>query len=39
MPNAVENMKNDKFKQITIGDDPIDATFEMILKLKEKNLL
>ena len=39
MPNAIENMKNDKFKQITNGDNLIDAVFEMILKLKEKDLL
>lgn len=39
MPNAVENMKNDKFKLITNGDNLIDAAFEMILKLKERNLL
>jgi len=39
MPNAVENMKNDKFKQITNGDNPIDAAFEMIVWLKKnKNL-
>lgn len=35
MPNAVENMKNDKFKQITNGDNPIDAAFEMICWLLE----
>ena len=35
MPNAVENMKNDKFKQITNGDNPIDAAFEMVCWLLE----
>ena len=39
MPNAVENMKNDKFKQITKGDNLIDAAFEMVVWLKKnKNL-
>lgn len=37
MPNAVENMKNDKFKQITSGNNLIDAVFQMICWLKENN--
>ena len=37
MPNAVENMKTDKFKQITDGDNPLDAAFEMVVWLKENN--
>ena len=28
-------MKNDKFKQITNGDNPIDAAFEMVVWLKK----
>ena len=39
MPNAIENMKNDKFKQITNGDNLIDAAFEMICWLKKNNKL
>ena len=39
MPNAVENMKNDKFKQITNGDNPIDAAFEMVVWLKKNKKL
>lgn len=39
MPNAVENMKNDKFKQITSGDNLVDAAFEMICWLKENKKL
>ena len=35
MPNAVENMKNDKFKQITNGDNLVDAAFEMVCWLLE----
>ena len=35
MPNTIENMKNDKFKQITNGNDPVDAAFEMVCWLKE----
>lgn len=35
MPNAVENMKNDKFKQITSGDNLVDAAFEMVCWLLE----
>ena len=35
MPNTIENMKNDKFKQITNGDEPVDAAFEMVCWLKE----
>ena len=35
MPNTIENMKNDKFRQITNGNDSIDAAFEMIVWLKE----
>jgi len=39
MPNCIENMKKDKFKQITNGDTIIDAMFEMIVWLKENNKL
>lgn len=39
MPNAVENMKKDKFKQITKGDNLIDAAFEMVVWLKENKKL
>lgn len=39
MPNAVENMKNDKFKQITKGDNLIDAVFEMVVWLKKNKML
>lgn len=35
MPNTIENMKNDKFKQITNGDEPVDAAFEMVCWLLE----
>lgn len=35
MPNAVENMKRDKFKQITSGDNLVDAAFEMVCWLLE----
>lgn len=35
MPNNIESIKKDKFKQITNGDNPIDAAFEMICWLKE----
>lgn len=35
MPNAVENMKNNKFKRITSGDNLVDAAFEMICWLLE----
>ena len=39
MPNNIEDMKKDKFKQITNGDNPVDAAFEMIVWLKEnKNI-
>lgn len=39
MPNAVENMKHDKFKKITNGDDLIDAAFEMVVWLKDNKLI
>ena len=39
MPNCIENMKKDKFKQITNGATIIDAMFEMIIRLHELNLL
>lgn len=39
MPNNIENMKKDKFKQITNGDNPVDAAFEMICWLKENKKL
>lgn len=32
-------MKNDKFKQITNGDDLIDASFEMVVRLKENKMI
>lgn len=35
MPNNIEDMKKDKFKQITNGDNPVDAAFEMVCWLKE----
>lgn len=35
MPNNIESMKKDKFKQITNGDNPVDAAFEMVCWLKE----
>lgn len=39
MPNNIEDMKKDKFRQITNGDNPIDAAFEMVCWLLEnKNL-
>ena len=39
MPNAIENMKTDKFKQITHADSLVDAVFDMIVWLKENNYL
>lgn len=39
MPNNIENMKKDKFKQITNGDNPVDAAVEMICWLKKYNKL
>ena len=39
MPNCIENMEKDKFKLITSEDSPVDACVEMIIKLKELNLL
>ena len=39
MPNAIENMKTDKFKQITHADNLVDAAFDMIVWLKENNYL
>lgn len=39
MPNAVVNIKNDKFKQITTGDNLIDAAFEMVVWLKKNKKL
>lgn len=38
MPNTIENMKNDKFRQITNGNDPVDAAFEMVCWLLENEL-
>lgn len=35
MPNNIEDMKKDKFRQITNGDNPVDAAFEMVVWLKE----
>ena len=39
MPNVVENMKTDKFKQITHADSLVDAVYDMIIWLKENNYL
>lgn len=39
MPNNIEDMKKDKFKQITNGDNPVDAAFEMVCWLKENGKL
>ena len=39
MPNVIENMKTDKFKQITHADSLVDAAFDMIVWLKENNYL
>ena len=39
MPNNIESIKKDKFKQITNGDNPVDAAFEMVCWLKENNEL
>lgn len=39
MPNVIENMKTDKFKQITHADSLVDAAYEMIIWLKENNYL
>ena len=39
MPNAIENTKTDKFKQITHADSLVDAVFDMIVWLKENNYL
>lgn len=39
MPNNIESMKKDKFKQITNGDNPVDAAFEMICWLLENKKL
>lgn len=39
MPNVVENMKTDKFKQVTHADSLVDAVYDMIIWLKENNYL
>lgn len=39
MPNNIIDMKKDKFRLITNGDSPIDAAFEMVLKLHELKVL
>lgn len=39
MPNCIENMKKDKFKLITNGDNLVNACYEMIVELKERNLI
>ena len=39
MPNCIENMKKDKFKQITNGDTIIDAMFEMVCYLLENKMI
>lgn len=39
MPNNIESMKKDKFKQITNGDNAVDAAFEMVVWLKENEMI
>jgi len=39
MPNNVIDMQKDNFKQITNGNSPIDAAFEMIVWLIEQDIL
>lgn len=39
MPNNIENLKKDKFRQITNGESPVDAAFEMVCWLKENEKL
>ena len=39
MPNTIENMKTDKFKQITHGDSLVDAAYDMVVWLKKNKLL
>lgn len=39
MPNNIEDMKKDKFKQITNGDNTVDAAFDMVCWLKENEKL
>ena len=39
MPNNIESVKKDKFKQITNGDNAVDAAFEMVCWLKENGKL
>ena len=39
IPNNIESIKKDKFKQITNGDNLIDAAFEMVCWLKENGKL
>ena len=39
MPNVIENMKKDKFRQLTNGNNPVDAAFEMVCWLLENNKL
>ena len=39
MPNNIENMKKDKFRQISNGDTPIEAVYNMIVWLLENNYI
>lgn len=39
MPNNIESMKKDKFRQITNGDNAVDAAFEMVVWLKENEMI
>lgn len=35
MPNNIKSIKKDKFRQVTNGDNPVDAAFKMVCWLKE----
>ena len=37
MPNNIEDMKKDKFRQITNGDNTVDAAFDMVCWLLKEN--
>jgi len=39
MPNNINDMQTDKFRQITHGDTPIEAAFNMVVWLLEHNLI
>lgn len=39
MPNNINDMQKDKFRQITNGDTPIEAVYNMIVWLLENNLI